>query len=1307
MFLAAEAVGFLLVNHKTMVNAPKGWVTDTHPAEQPENTYRYALNAVREIDGAEQGLVINEKGTTPCGVRFPGEVMGQLYLSDNEFVVFVAPDEVGVVKDCAYTTILKDSCLNIVTTVDATYRVRNGCERYVYYTDGVNPPRVINLDDPACENLIGEDLPITATVSLQTGGTLTQGAYQVAIRYMDEDQNPSNWSFYAGPLVVFSGNTWITANGEFNPDARPADNIPNSNKSIRVSVSSPVKPFYQIALGVSDGASGSIDRVLLSRATPSTQTTVISGNFTSWTEGLIEDVFVDRAVVATAKHIDQIENRLVLANVTENERAYCDYQATVNQIAVRPFLKTIPSRGFVEGNARHPDQSQMGYMGDEVYMFGIVYIYNDGSQSPVFNIPGRAPIVGLDTVPLTVVTTPANATQIALSEVEHLGVALGETVATWQVRNTGSTTRMAYWEGTDKYPTTNNCSGTDFVWGPLAGLNIRGHKFPSRDLVPHTRTRQNFIWGVEFDSVVYPDPDIVGHFFVRALVDTPTIVGTGYLAPTWRGNAGTIYTGDLGQEPADLNAFTLDNKNQVAVISPEILFNQSLSADYQTHYFYVEQEGREATDTIPIVNGFGTQFDLTHNFRYVRFDDTATPVTYRNFSVDEQFTLEIREDRTVSGTPYTNYSYNIPFGIQTLNAATPYGFWDYAPNYYTSRYVYAAFKRVVDPFPSLSGLTYQRISGTLTGPLNQCFGGDTFISSISILNVARLVNRRDVFNSLREITQQGTLVSDLFFECRFNTSLNYRSTVDRTLLYFNPSDTYLTGSPPSPDYWNEGRQFLFEVSIDVQENGDYNYLEPSDYVYEFNSDMTVTQRLKEYFPLPQSYECCAKCLGRYPFRVVYSNQSFQEEGADNFRVFLPNNYRDIEGMSGEITDIIRYDNILYVITQDAIWYLPSNIQERTNDAGIVSFLGSGEFFALPPRKVADIGNIEKWSTITTPAGILIVDSLHGRVYMLGQELTPMAGIDADLRRITGPTLNDLFLLDPTYQIGTISAYDDQYRRILITHKDYKPLIPIGGRTEGRTGTNLNTLYYDTVTRKFYVYYEDFGPMAVSLNSSSIFCNRSWTISYSLAGGWVGYHSYVPQVYLAGKKQLYMVNDNHLVLHNTGDFCVYFGTEYPHALEQVFKTKGVDSVNFITYAEENGVNQRFTTFDRAVIYNSHQATQERVLIPRDQIGYESYLQNAAILTWLLDNTDEVFSVNGFRDEVGNYNVPLFVTDCIDLTQSDKLLNPLAFTGKEWYEVQPFMDNYVQVRFIFSPHPKTKLSTLIFNIGYETKSRSRGF
>ena len=88
-----------------------------------------------------------------------------------------------------------------------------------------------------------------------------------------------------------------------------------------------------------------------------------------------------------------------------------------------------------------------------------------------------------------------------------------------------------------------------------------------------------------------------------------------------------------------------------------------------------------------------------------------------------------------------------------------------------------------------------------------------------------------------------------------------------------------------------------------------------------NPDYSRRNKQKIYHHLPLEYDCCSKCQEDFPHRVRYSEQSYQEELSDNYRVFLPNNYRDIEGETGEITNIFRfYNSIILSFCSKSILY---------------------------------------------------------------------------------------------------------------------------------------------------------------------------------------------------------------------------------------------------------------------------------------------------------------------------------------------------------------------------------------------------
>jgi hypothetical protein len=100
-------------------------------------------------------------------------------------------------------------------------------------------------------------------------------------------------------------------------------------------------------------------------------------------------------------------------------------------------------------------------------------------------------------------------------------------------------------------------------------------------------------------------------------------------------------------------------------------------------------------------------------------------------------------------------------------------------------------------------------------------------------------------------------------------------------------------------------------------------------------------------------------------------------------------------------------------------------------------------------------------------------------------------------------------------IGLHGVFDTKYERIIITKLDYVPV------NEG--------VKYDASTQEFYiekVYEQTQGkPLTireiVDVTDATYFCNKSWTLSYSLiTNSWISFHSYIPNFYVAENNFFY-------------------------------------------------------------------------------------------------------------------------------------------------------------------------------------------
>jgi hypothetical protein len=305
-------------------------------------------------------------------------------------------------------------------------------------------------------------------------------------------------------------------------------------------------------------------------------------------------------------------------------------------------------------------------------------------------------------------------------------------------------------------------------------------------------------------------------------------------------------------------------------------------------------------------------------------------------------------------------------------------------------------------------------------------------------------------------------VTNLWFESNIDIGLRYGVTAAVTDFLDSPdnlADAPIIAFPGSnADPQNELDFYALEklTTIDTanQDGRLYKGYSGAE-VYFFNPDYARINKQKVFYTLGFEYDCCSECNEDFPHRNWYSEQSFQEELTDNFRTFLPNNYKDIEGEKGVITDVFRIKNNLFIQTEEALWHLPQNIQERiTGD--VVSFIGTGSFFSIPPRLIEDsdypsAGTTHNWARLKTASGVLFVSENDRKIYMFnGESVVPISSIgnsiwfknnmemqaDAAFRRTAGlpfPMANN-----PSNKFGTgyISAYDTSKERFLITKKDY-------------------------------------------------------------------------------------------------------------------------------------------------------------------------------------------------------------------------------------------------------------------------------
>lgn len=526
-------------------------------------------------------------------------------------------------------------------------------------------------------------------------------------------------------------------------------------------------------------------------------------------------------------------------------------------------------------------------------------------------------------------------------------------------------------------------------------------------------------------------------------------------------------------------------------------------------------------------------------------------------------------------------------------------------------------------------------------------------------------------------------VTNLWFESSVNMNWRMGNTIGLT---------DFLNSPSGYDQ-NQYKSYALEkvTALDSKADGGRTYQGfAKAELYELNKDYLRRDREKKYFHLGLEYDCCSDCNEEFPHRVNYSEQSFQEELTDNYRTFLPNNYRDIEGETGEVTNIFRIQNNLYIHTKEALWHLPQNLQERVT-GDILSFIGTGSFFSIPPRKIVDDdtghsgGTEHKWGIVKTPYGVFFPSERQRTLFKFdGNKLDPIS------ERGNSNWFKNNMLIQGNYVknnpsnilgSGFITTYDSRKERVIFTKKD--------------TITGAPDL------------------------------DNSWTISYSMKmNSWTSWHSYQPSFYIQTPNKFYSWNQGSedIFKHNAeGKYQNFYGAKYPFIVEYVsvsnpIVTRVWDSLKIDTDAEkynattEEFVDERFVTFTKAVAYNSRQCTGLMTLEPKDTAANQAdYLKNQVVNSndnvIPIDRNERQWTLNDLRDIRTDYTNSIWDSS-LDSVQNeyyiDKILNTSTMdVTKDWTQLESFRDKYLVIRLIFDTFDDIKL---IFNHSVENEQQS---
>jgi hypothetical protein len=425
----------------------------------------YALNA--QVEGFDGNVVTyqNEQGNTIC-ITVPSgyKVIGIKNIIQLNKVLFwvtnpmTGNSQIGYMdnNDCVYRVLIDDAnnpCkfnFDINSPIHKVVVKTTNCSTQVYWTDGLNERRFIDLDDlPWIETidplnvfrrikLVGQldcnklkvqpnfSIPRVLAREETIGGNLIMGDYQFGIQYANSlGEGLTSYYNFSNPVGIFE----LKESPDFN--------LPTA-KSITVDVTlldlTGLYEYFNIAVVKTINNISSFERIGPFPIVNPTYTYTYTGTDKTAIALTEADIFEKFPTYEVAGDIFEVDNVLGWGILSENQDI--NYQRVWSSVQLSWETIKLPYNEFEAYNNGVNTELYRGYMRDDVYPLEGCFILKNGKQTRSFHIPGRT------AQPYDLEIIPTTNKDNAFSTVNPCDPAIPK--RRWEVYNTGSVTHNLF-----------------------------------------------------------------------------------------------------------------------------------------------------------------------------------------------------------------------------------------------------------------------------------------------------------------------------------------------------------------------------------------------------------------------------------------------------------------------------------------------------------------------------------------------------------------------------------------------------------------------------------------------------------------------------------------------------------------------------------------------------------------------------------------------------------------------------------------------------------------------------------------------
>lgn len=251
-------------------------------------------------------------------------------------------------------------------------------------------------------------------------------------------------------------------------------------------------------------------------------------------------------------------------------------------------------------------------------------------------------------------------------------------------------------------------------------------------------------------------------------------------------------------------------------------------------------------------------------------------------------------------------------------------------------------------------------------------------------------------------------------------------------------------------------------------------------------------------------------VSRFPYMARYSELKNLGEKIDNMRIFLINNFKNVDALHGEINNVFVGNDRLFYLQNKGVGYFPVEEREATTGAlGQSVQLGVGGVMQRTDNIDKFYGSQHTHGLVTTEDGVFWPDirrkTILGMKYNGSEkDVAVIDGLQTFFQNIFNSGMPDAVNIfneeTPLLGYGVVGVYDPRKKCAYMTFKFSETIVVAGG---------------------------------------NLLRTKDFTIGMSSqAGKFVGFFSFTPGLYVEIGSRVYMVKEGRQVIIGGGSYSVY-------------------------------------------------------------------------------------------------------------------------------------------------------------------------